>query len=448
MDSILHTGTLIIGSGAAGATIARELARRNDKVLILEQGKHHTWSIGKLIAYNSIYNIIRTDSGMSIHRGITTGGSTVICSGNASPPPAFLEEKIPMDLSAEINELFSDIQPQYMPEELLSRHVGIGSILASAEELGYSMNRQLRLVNYQKCTNCGRCHFGCSHDAKWSARNYINDAVRHGATLLNQYTCKNIIIRKGDAIGVNAFTPGGEVTIYAQRIVLSAGAIGTAAILHNSGIKNHGNFFTDPFAIVMGLQKKNSKAEQAISFTHAYDIHADEFIIGNLGALNAYLPHVLHGNIHSILRGYHMENLTGLFVKLTDTNRGYIDKKGRIHKQLSRRERLVMRHAINIAKKILINAGAKPKTIEVASGFAFHPGGTAPLGKTVNTSFQSAIGNLYICDASVLPCSAGVSPMITIMALAKHLGSHLPVDSSIMQCRDRDAVIFSRKSRN
>jgi len=43
----------------------------------------------------------------------------------------------------------------------------------------------------------------------------------------------------------------------------------------------------------------------------------------------------------------------------------------------------------------------------------------------VDGELKTEIDNLFVCDASVLPVSPGLPPVLTIMALARSLGKRL-----------------------
>jgi choline dehydrogenase-like flavoprotein len=54
-----------------------------------------------------------------------------------------------------------------------------------------------------------------------------------------------------------------------------------------------------------------------------------------------------------------------------------------------------------------------------------HPGGTAAIGEVVNKNLETRIKGLFVSDASVLPTSPGLPPIVTIVALAKRLSKLL-----------------------
>ncbi|MDD2657995.1 MAG: GMC oxidoreductase, partial [Candidatus Pacebacteria bacterium] len=70
-------------------------------------------------------------------------------------------------------------------------------------------------------------------------------------------------------------------------------------------------------------------------------------------------------------------------------------------------------------------AGAAAETIVTTKVRGAHPGGTAAIGEVVDKNLQTKIKNLYVADASVLPKSPGLPPIVTIVALAKRLAKRI-----------------------
>ncbi|UKK52190.1 GMC oxidoreductase [Prevotella sp. E13-17] len=58
---------------------------------------------------------------------------------------------------------------------------------------------------------------------------------------------------------------------------------------------------------------------------------------------------------------------------------------------------------------------------------AGHPGGMLPLTEAEAQTLHSPHlpDNLYVCDASLLPQSLGLPPILTIMALAKRIAKQI-----------------------
>ena len=63
--------------------------------------------------------------------------------------------------------------------------------------------------------------------------------------------------------------------------------------------------------------------------------------------------------------------------------------------------------------------GVPGESIVATSLKGAHPGGTAAVGEVVDNNFESKIGGLYVCDASVIPEAPGRPPILTIVAIAK-----------------------------
>ncbi len=417
-----------MGSGPGGATIARELSGDGQRVMLLEKGKDHQWSVGNIMAYTTMYDIKKSKEGILIRRGITTGGSTMLYSGNSYDPPPFLKDEFEIDLSDEVAETKKELGIQPVPEYFYKNYTGTKRLVEAAGELGYFMKPQERFINPEICDpRCDRCLFGCKKNAKWTARQYIKDAVNSGAKLITQCDVQKVLISGNEISGVVANTPDGELKIMSNRVVLSAGGIGTPEILHRSGIKGAGtHFYTDPMSIVVGVLREGKGTFHEITFTFADESHVGEFVFGNVGAVNGFVAQLATLHIPYAWRFLQLGRLVGMFVKLCDDPSGSIKSDGILRKKLTPKDEKTMAKGIGIVKKIMINAGVISETLSIAKGIGGHPGGTAAIGRVIGNDFQTDIKNLYICDNSVMPRSGGVPPVLTLIALGKKVaGSFL-----------------------
>ncbi|MCX6912759.1 MAG: NAD(P)-binding protein, partial [Verrucomicrobia bacterium] len=64
---------IIVGSGAGGATLARELSRKNKSVLILEAGDKK---------FPPPFTPAKSKEGIAIFEVFGAGGATTLCNGN------------------------------------------------------------------------------------------------------------------------------------------------------------------------------------------------------------------------------------------------------------------------------------------------------------------------------------------------------------------------------
>jgi len=75
------------------------------------------------------------------------------------------------------------------------------TIMASPRDLGLDWNPLDKRIRPDKCkANCGKCGLGCEEGAKWTAKEYVDDAVEHGAELLVRTKLDRVLTESGKAI--------------------------------------------------------------------------------------------------------------------------------------------------------------------------------------------------------------------------------------------------------
>ncbi len=427
MQRSLEADIAIVGSGAAGATLARELSLKGKKVVLLEKGPDWEWPIGHWIAYPTLYNIHRSKEGVIIRRGVCTGGSTMIYSGNAFNPPAGFMDKLGIDFSEQLSQARQETGVSVLPESFYKDWKSSKRLVESAAELGLDMKLQEKFIDPARCKpGCDDCLLGCKRGAKWTSRPYIEEALQNRAELLVNTSVQKVVHENGRAVGVLAKDKQGEVFVSAERVVLSAGGIGTPVILQNSGIENAGtNFFTDPMSILFGKTKQGMGARGEMTYTFASEDHLGEFIIGTTSANNTLAAQLIRHPLKALPRLPSLPRAVGMFVKLCDSAGGRIHPDGSISKPLSELDHKRMEKGIDTAGKIMAGAGVEPDSIMVARYIGGHPGGTAGVGRVVDRELKTEIEGLYVCDASVIPESPGVPLVLILVSLAKWFAARL-----------------------
>ena len=397
---------IIVGSGPGGATVAKELARNRKPVLILEWGSNAPLrgTLPQSLTMIGIpgKNVLVTNKKLHLLlRGTTTGGSSVFYCGTAFDPPFEMLESHGIDIRKEIGELKKEVPIEPLSDELIGPMAR--RMMSSAQDLGYAWNKINKFIFQDKCrTGCWRCSYGCPYRAKWTARNFVEEAVEQGATLVNGARVKRVVADGERAVGVEFTKRGRQYRIEAPTVVLSAGGIGSAEILRRSGVEKAGyDFFVDPLVLATGRVPdiKEGAEPQMQAGWHA----EGEYVMTDLA-----LPRVPKLSI---------------MIKIKDDLGGRITDRGGCRKDLSRSDYRKLSDGFDHASKILKNAGVK--RVSKSMVFAAHPGGTVKVGDVVDSNLKTERDNLYVCDCSVIPEAWGLPPTLTILGLGKRLSKHL-----------------------
>lgn len=430
MDKI-KVDYLIVGSGAGGATLAKELSNKDNSVLILEKGNYEN-KLGtfqdslRFYDGNRLTRIPRkSKEGVIIWRTIMAGGSTVVSCGNGTRclQKEFLN--FGMDLEEEFIEAEKEMKIKPMSERFLSE--GSKKIMQAAEELGYKMQPMPKFIDPKKCKNCGQCSFGCSRDAKWTALDYLDKAIEQGAQIEYNISVERILSDNGKTIGVRGVGRNGKKDFFADIVILAAGGLGTPIILQNSGVQNAGSgLFVDLLINTYGVTDNISQKNEPVMALIDNEFYKQKGFI-----LSAYInSNPLVRFIELGPKGLTLPSncLIGIMNKTADEANGYVYSDGTISKPITEKDWKRLKEGSAISKEILLKAGAKSNSIVFSKIQGGHPAGTAAIGKIVDKNLQTEIDNLYVCDASVLPRSPGMPPILTICALAKKLAKKISIN--------------------
>jgi len=397
---------IVVGSGPGGATVARELSQHDKKVLILEWGNNAPLKGTMLQAARMIgipgRSLLVTNKKLHVLlRGITTGGSSIFYCGTAFDPPFEMLESHGVDIRNEIEELKKEIPIAPLSDALMGPMAK--KMMTSALDLGYDWQKINKFVFQDKCkTGCHRCALGCPYGAKWTARNFVEEAVENGATLVNGAKVKTVLTDGSAATGVELKRKGRTYRVEAPTVVLGAGGIGSADILRSSGLDHAGHdFFVDPLVVAAGKlpEIKEGRELQMQAGWHA----KDEYVITDLAMPN--------------------DPKLSIMVKIKDELGGRITNRGACRKDLSKNDYAKLSDGFAHARKILKNAGVEHVSKSIV--FAAHPGGTVKIGDVVDTNLKTERDNLYVCDCSVIPEAWGLPPTLTVLGLGKRLSKHL-----------------------
>ena len=355
------------------------------------------------------------------------------------------------------------------------------AICRGAKSLGYSWSVIARNSLGCDTAQCGNCMFGCRVGGKQSAATtYLMDAIRSGAQVIAPYTARKLLQSKGKVTGVEGTyaDPHGEprpLTIVAPRVVLAAGGLETPALLMRSGLKSlhvGQHLFLHPTVAVTGLYPSPIEAWKGppqtivcdefsnLSEGYGYRIEAAP---SHPGLISVGIP---WSNARDHRREMQQARYEAPFIVLTrDSNEGQVrvTKAGQPYfdYRLGKEEKRLLRHGMAAVARIHHAAGADRivtlhtarlaweregggsidkfcREIDAASTapnrlplFSAHQMGTARIGTDQASAVCDDHGAVfgmsgaYVADASLFPSASGVNPMVTIMALALHIGKGL-----------------------
>jgi choline dehydrogenase-like flavoprotein len=426
----LQADVVIAGSGPGGATVARELSRKGKKVIVCEAGGYHKW-----FGYTaSTMNILEgkgltfSSEGNWVISAKTAGGGSVVYGGLAFRPPAWLNERYGIDLREEVAQVYGEVPVQPLPDT----HIGPGAqkILQAARDMGLDWRPNDRFIRPEKCKpDCGLCMQGCAEGAKWTAREYLDEAIRDGARLLLRTKVDRVMTESGKAVGVRAKSPQGWIDILAGTVVVSAGGLGTPPILQRSGLYDAGQGFAVDFGRFVCGPCPTQPSRYEIPAATGVNLADDGIIL-----VDATPKPLLYAAMLGLSgpRGWlalpkvlQTKKTIGILMMVKDELEGRVNLDRSFSKPIDPASWSKLNKGTVLAEEILQGAGVRREDIVTTTAFAAHQLSSVRIGDLLDKNCQTPIPGCYCMDASVIPEAWGLPPMVTIVALAKRLARHL-----------------------
>ncbi len=424
---------IVVGSGAGGATAARELSLRGFQVMVLEAGgqfkpltRRVQWTeplrrfglMGSERTISKIYpglDAFRSQEGLVLVRGLTVGGCTAFATGNILRAEKGLAD-LGLDLTKEYEELEKLIHPHVIPRKRWSS--ASVKMFEAAEKLGLDPQPTPKCID-GKCVSCGLCEVGCDQGAKWDSRRFLEDALKNGAKLVTDAPVQEVVVHEGRATGVLVGKGGNLKALKADLVVLAAGGIGTGQILKASQLPSSDKLWVD-LVLTLGGEMKNARQLKEVPMSW-YTKHED-FI------LSPYIDILSHW-FHKPWRKASIDDRVGLMIKLADAEIGSVDAQGKVSKGPTAQDENGLRRAKDLGTKVMEEAGIGGPFVD-GMLYGGHFGGTSVLKKDEVASMhnQDLPKNLWVADLSLLPKSQGMPTILTTCALALRVARSIPLE--------------------
>ncbi len=277
-DVSLSADVCVVGSGAGGAVVARELAERGRSVVVVEEGPYlvsrdftqrEDQMVPRLYADQGARATVDTTA--LIFQGCVVGGSTVssycVCERTPRQVLAHWSTRlgVPGVRAEDMGPFFARVEATANVRPLVAEDLSTNSrqLKTGADRLGF--RNHLPAHNRIECLGCGYCALGCAYDRKADALSvHLPAASRRGAIIVPDCRVERVSVAGGRATGVTGRflrSRGGRpyaLQIRAPTVVLAAGAIGSPVLWLRSQLPNTyrqvgRNLHLQPMVAVGGL---------------------------------------------------------------------------------------------------------------------------------------------------------------------------------------------------
>jgi choline dehydrogenase-like flavoprotein len=464
---------VVVGTGAGGGVVGRELAERGYAVVFVEEGEHHRRDAfdGRAVtAHKRFYRAAFSvgNAAIPIFVGRLVGGSTAINGGTCFRTPAWVLERWCEQMGTdEFSE--SAMEPYFQHVE---RYLEIGPsgrkeigpiadfISRGCDALGWSHFPIMR--NAPGCNGLGFCDFGCRTDARRGTNlSYVPSALQKGAMLLTGGKVERVLLEGGRAVGVEAAAANGKsLRVRARAVVLAGGALPTPLLLLQQGLANRSgqvgrNLSIHPSVGFAAVAEEPIHPSSHIPQGYGVDQFLREGILvlaaqPDANVIGAILPYVGQRLMEAVSSFEHLAHFGVLISDATANGRVWRDIGGvpAVTYNIAPEDVQKMHRAILLTAELSLAAGARrlyPETLGTppldgpgdlrafrdarlsASDFvwtSYHPLGTCRMGLDPKTSVVNLdheahdVRGLYVVDGSSVWGPIGVNPQLTIMAMA------------------------------
>lgn len=246
---------VIVGSGFGGSITALRLAEAGKSVLVLERGRRWEpetfprdvtrvrdlfWRYPERPASRGLYELHVLSGVAAVTASGLGGGSLVYANIHIRPDPVVFEDPAwPEELDREELEPYYDRVADLLGVSPLPENLEIPKrdrFRRAAEKTGHEVFDPDQAVSWSGCDLIAQCEFGCPLGAKNTLdRTVLPRAEKLGARIRTGCWVHGLApAGDGYEVRFREIESGKQRSIHGRRVVLSAGTLGTAEILHRA----------------------------------------------------------------------------------------------------------------------------------------------------------------------------------------------------------------------
>jgi choline dehydrogenase-like flavoprotein len=475
-DEVIEADAVVVGTGAGGGPVAKELAERGFAVAVIESGKYlrrEDPTLGIQDTTAAVGNAL-----ILLPIGRVVGGTTFINAGTCfRTPDEILMKWVDMGMPEfhpdKMASYFDSVEEIIHVEEADPKWVGpVGEVIKKGcDVLGYHSHNLRR--NCPNCEGKALCSVGCPHGAKQSTnRSYIPHALKSKASLFPGFKVKEILTNGERAIGVHAYGRGRDgktvrLTVFARAVVLAAGAYLSPALIQRNGLVRGNKWVganltfhpaTGCAAVVPGVTMRTHEC-----IPQGYCV--DEFRKEGLMFEGANVPLMAWALMQRGAGKKYVDmvekfpNMANFGYMVEDTSTGRIrpgiGERPLVTYWMNRTDFNKLVRGMATLARIFLAAGAEQTFAMTWNSYrmaseedvkkfesrkwrprdfilsAYHGLGSARVGPSPEVSALNVdhqmheVPGLFVVDGSAVPTSVGVNPQETIMAVATRAGERI-----------------------
>jgi choline dehydrogenase-like flavoprotein len=470
---------VVIGTGAGGAVVGKELADRGHAVVFVEEGRlarRDEFTGSSIKAHQEFYRggISAGNNLFPVFMGRLVGGSTAVNGGTCFRTPPWVLDRWCEDMRTDaftpdaMEPYFKRVEATLRVEPADKRFIGkiAGVFARGCDALGYQHGALMR--NAPGCQGSGFCDFGCRTDARRSTNiSYVPPALEKGGMLFTRLRAERVLIENGRAVGVEGVGPDGRtIRVRGKAVILAGGALPTPFFLLKQGLCNGSgqvgrNLTLHPSGGLSALFDEEIRGWESIPQGYG----CEEFVKDGI-LLSAAQPDfnyapimfpVAGDRLMEIMDGLRHMASFGILISDQTTGRVLVDYDGSaaVHYNLTQKDVDLYHRGVVKMAEIAWAAGARrvmpslfgwsdlrdrkdqarfAKAKLKASDLlltSYHPLGTCRMGhdpkkSVVDFDHQThELPGLFIVDGSTVQGPLGVNPQLTIMAMATRAATRI-----------------------